>query len=375
MKKSLALLLALVMLLGILAGCAASSTTEPADSSAETTAPAETAQTEEPAAESTETEEPAAKSIETLKVAFVPSREPQEIITATEPLKELLKTELAKEGYDVGEVEITVGTTYEAVGEGLEAGTIDVGLIPGGTYVLYDDGAEVILTATRDGLSKDSDDAKDWNDGQPTEASDKQAVSYRALFIAGPSEKGQELAAKVNAGEELTWDDLNSANWSVMGTSSPAGYIYPALWLQDRYGKGISDLSSAVQSDSYASAFARLASGQVDILVTYADARRDYAERWNSEFGREGSIWEATNVIGVTAPIYNDTISVSKNSEIMDADLIAALQDAFINIGNTEEGKAVIAIYSHNGYQKAQASDYDNERAAQKLIQELTAAN
>ena len=375
MKKSLALLLALVMLLGILAGCAASSTTEPADSSAETTAPAETAQTEEPAAESTETEEPAAKSIETLKVAFVPSREPQEIITATEPLKELLKTELAKEGYDVGEVEITVGTTYEAVGEGLEAGTIDVGLIPGGTYVLYDDGAEVILTATRDGLSKDSDDAKDWNDGQPTEASDKQAVSYRALFIAGPSEKGQELAAKVNAGEELTWDDLNSANWSVMGTSSPAGYIYPALWLQDRYGKGISDLSSAVQSDSYASAFARLASGQVDILVTYADARRDYAERWNSEFGREGSIWEETNVIGVTAPIYNDTISVSKNSEIMDADLIAALQDAFISIGNTEEGKAVIAIYSHNGYQKAQASDYDNERAAQKLIQELTAAN
>ncbi len=376
MKKSLALLLALVMLLGILAGCAASSTTtEPAESSAETTAPAETAETEQPAAETTEAEEPAAKSIDTLKVAFVPSREPQEIITATEPLKELLKTELAKEGYDVGEVEITVGTTYEAVGEGLEASTIDVGLIPGGTYVLYDDGAEVILTATRDGLSKDSDNAKDWNDGQPTEASDKQAVSYRALFIAGPSEKGQELAAKVNAGEELTWDDLNSANWSVMGTSSPAGYIYPALWLQDRYGKGISDLSSAVQSDSYASAFARLASGQVDVLVTYADARRDYAERWNSEFGREGSIWEETNVIGVTAPIYNDTISVSKNSEIMDADLIAALQDAFINIGNTEEGKAVIAIYSHNGYQKAQASDYDNERAAQKLIQELSAAN
>ena len=375
MKKSLALLLALVMLLGILAGCAASSTTEPAESTAETAAPAETTQTEEPAAESTETEEPAAKSIETLKVAFVPSREPQEIITATEPLKELLKTELAKEGYDVGEVEITVGTTYEAVGEGLEAGTIDVGLIPGGTYVLYDDGAEVILTATRDGLSKDSDNAKDWNDNAPTEPTTEQVTSYRALMIAGPSEKGQELAAKVNAGEELTWDDLNSANWSVMGTSSPAGYIYPALWLQDRYGKGISDLSSAVQSDSYASAFARLASGQVDVLVTYADARRDYAERWNSEFGREGSIWEETNVIGVTAPIYNDTISVSKNSEIMDADLIAALQDAFINIGNTEEGKAVIAIYSHNGYQKAQASDYDNERAAQKLIQELTAAN
>ena len=343
MKKLFAFLLVVVMILSMMVGCG--NNTTPGND--------------------TDT-----KKIETLKVAFVPSREPAEIITVTEPLKAMLKEELAKEGYEVGEVEITVGTTYEAVGEGLEAGTIDVGLIPGGTYVLYDDGAEVILTATRNGLSKDSDNAKDWN-----EASEKQAVSYRALMIAGPSDKGQELLAKVNNGEELTWEDLNSANWSVMGTSSPAGYIYPALWLQDHYGKGISDLASAVQSDSYASAFARLASGQVDVLVTYADARRDYAERWNTEFSREASIWEETGVIGVTAPIYNDTISVSKNSEIMTDELIAALQNAFINIGNTDAGKEVIAIYSHNGYQKAQPSDYDSERAAQKLIQELSAAN
>lgn len=356
MKKVLALLLVLVMAVGLMAGCGSTPSATP---------------TEAPAAE--QDGETGNKAIETLKIAFVPSREPEEIITATEPLKQLLKDELANQGYDVGEVEITVGTTYEAVGEGLGAGTIDVGLgMPGGTYVLYDDGCDVILTATRDGLSKDSDNAIDWNDGQPTEASDRQAVSYRALFIAGPSEKGQELAAKVNAGEELTWEELDSANWSVMGTSSSAGYIYPALWLQDHYGKGIADLSHTVQADSYASAFARLASGQVDVLVTYADARRDYAERWNTEFGRTESIWEETNVIGVTAGIYNDTISVSKSSPIMDEDLIAALQEAFINIGNTEAGKEVIAIYSHNGYQKAVPSDYDNERAAQELIQQLS---
>ena len=155
MKKILALLLALVMLFGVLAGCTAKSTdatdssdqaAQDAQTPAESTDTADTANTND-AAETTDT---AAKTIETLKVAFVPSREPQEIITATEPLKQLLKDELAKEGYDIKDVEITVGTTYEAVGEGLEAGTIDVGLIPGGTYVLYDDGAEVILTATRD---------------------------------------------------------------------------------------------------------------------------------------------------------------------------------------------------------------------------------
>ena len=90
----------------------------------------------------------------------------------------------------MGEVEITVGTSYEAVGEALSAGTADVGLIPGGTYVLYDDGCDVLLTATRDGLSIDSDSAKDWNDNAPTEPTTEQVTSYRALMIAGPSEKG-----------------------------------------------------------------------------------------------------------------------------------------------------------------------------------------
>lgn len=312
------------------------------------------------------------KQVDKLSIAFVPSREPEEIITAVEPLKGLLTEEMAKLGYEIGEVDITVGTSYEAVGEALSAGTADVGLIPGGTYVLYDDGCDVLLTATRDGLSIDSDNPKDWNDQAPTEASDKQVTSYRALMIAGPSEKGKELAAKVNAGEELTWDDISSANWSVMNSSSSAGYIYPSLWLLQNYDKNITELPHAVQADSYGSAFARLASGQVDVLCTYADARRDYVDKWNSEYAMENSIWEDTAVIGVTPAIYNDTISVSKT---MDEDLKAALSEAFINIGNTDEGKEVIAIYSHQGYQPAQDSDYDSEREAQQMIRELNSAS
>ena len=354
MKKFLASILTLALCLGLATGCAGKQT--PAENNTESAG------------------ETGVKEIPSLKIAFSPYADADQITTATEPLEQLLQAKLLEKGYDVKDIDMTVGTSYTAVGEALSAGSADIGFISGGNYVLFSDDCDVLLTALRYAINKDSENPADWNDGTIEENTKDMSTYYRCIILAGPSEKGQELQAKVNAGEELTWDDLNSANWSVMGTSSPAGYIYPALWLQDRYGKGISDLSSAVQSDSYASAFARLASGQVDVLVTYADARRDYAERWNTEFGREGSIWEETNVIGVTAPIYNDTISVSKNSEIMDADLIAALQDAFINIGNTEEGKQVIAIYSHNGYQKAQASDYDNERAAQKLIQELTAA-
>ena len=374
MKKLATMLLAGLMCVGLLADCGQGSETQEGTSteSTESTESAGTDAAEDTAAaEETGTEN---KTIDTLRIAFVPSREPEEIITATEPLKQLLTDELATLGYDVKEVDITVGTSYEAVGEALSAGTADVGLIPGGTYVLYDDGCDVLLTATRDGLSIDSDNPKDWNDNAPTEPTTEQVTSYRALIIAGPSEKGQELAAKVNAGEELTWEDVSSANWSVANSSSPAGYIYPSLWLQENYEMNITDLPHAVQSDSYGSAFARLASGQVDVLCTYADARRDYEDEWTGEYAMTNSIWDDTAVIGVTPAIYNDTISVSKTSPIMDDAFKAALSEAFINIGNTEAGKEVISIYSHNGYLPAQSSDYDSERAAQEMIQTLNTA-
>lgn len=381
MKKALSLLLAGVLCVGLLAGCGGQNSESQSSSTSSTNSTTSSASSTDSSANSTDSStsttassETSNKKIETLRIAFVPSREPEEIITATEPLKQMLTDELATLGYDVGEVDITVGTSYEAVGEALAAGTADVGLIPGGTYVLYDDGCDVLLTATRDGLSIDSDNAKDWNDNAPTEPTTEQVTSYRALMIAGPSEKGKELAAKVNAGEALTWEDVSSANWSVANSSSPAGYIYPSLWLQENFDKNITDLPHAVQSDSYGSAFARLASGQVDILCTYADARRDYEDEWTTEYGMTNSIWDDTAVVGVTPAIYNDTISVSKTSPIMDDDFKQALGQAFINIGNTEEGKEVIAIYSHNGYQWAKSEDYDSERAAQEMIQSLNSA-
>lgn len=311
------------------------------------------------------------KTVDKLSVYFVPSKDPQQIVTATAPLKSLLQKELVNEGYDVKDVEITVGTTYEAVGEALSSGTADVGMIPGGTYVLYDDGADVILTATRAGLSKDSDSPKDWNDGKATEATDKQVTYYRSLLIAGPTEKGKALVKKVNDGQKLTFEDLSNVNWSIMSSSSSAGYIYPALWLNKNFNKTLTDLPHLVQSDSYGSSFARLASGQVDVVLAYADARRDYEKKWTTDYGRKASIWEETGVIGVTDPIYNDTISVSKNSKIMDDSMKKALQTAFINIAKTDEGKKVIAIYSHEGYQVAKSSDYDNERKAQEILKQI----
>ena len=315
------------------------------------------------------------KTIDSLKIAFSPYADSDTITTATEPLEDLLKETLLTKGYDVENVDMTVGTSYTAVGQALSAGSADIGFISGGNYVLFSDDCDVLLTALRYGINKDSDDPKDWNDGTIEENTDEMSTYYRSIILAGPSEKGQALLEKVNNGEELTWDDLNDATWAVMGPTSASGYIYPSLWLNEKYGKGISDLANAVESDSYTTSLARLASGQIDVLCTYADARRDYEDEWTGEYAMTNTIWDDTAVIGVTPAIYNDTISVSKTSPVMDDDFKAALSEAFINIGNTEEGKEVIAIYSHNGYQPAKAEDYDSERAAQKMIQEMNSAS
>ena len=120
----------------------------------------------------------------------------------------------------------------------------------------------MLLTALRYAINKDSENPADWNDGTIEENTKDMSTYYRCIILAGPSEKGQELQAKVNAGEELTWDDLNSATWSVLSPTSASGYIYPCLWLQDHYGKGISDLEHVVQSDSHTTSVARLAAGQ-----------------------------------------------------------------------------------------------------------------
>lgn len=310
--------------------------------------------------------------IDTLKIAFSPYADADQIVTSTAPLEELLHTKLLEKGYDVKNIDMTVGTSYTAVGEALSAGSADIGFISGGNYVLFSDDCDVLLTALRYAINKDSTNPADWNDGTIEENTDDMETYYRCIILAGPTEKGQELVDKVNNGEALTWDDLNSATWSVLGPTSASGYIYPCLWLQDNYGKGISDLEHVVQSDSHTTSVARLASGQVDVMVSYGHIRIKNAVIWESELGGTAPMAEQTGVIGVTDGIYNDMIAYSKTSDLMaDEAFRQALGDTFIEIAQTDEGKEIISVFSQVGYEWGSDSNYDGERAAQELLKSM----
>ena len=191
-------------------------------------------------------------------------------------------------------------------------------------------------------------------------------------FQEGTVVRKGELLAKVNNGEELTWDDLNSATWAVLNPTSASGYIYPSLWLQEHYGKGISDLDNVVECDSHTTSVARLAAGQVDVMVSYGHIRIKNAPIWESDFGGTAPMVEQTGVIGVTEGIYNDMIAYSKNSDTMaDEDFRKALGESFIEIADTDEGREIISVFSQVGYTWGQDFDYDGERAAQELLKSL----
>ena len=343
-KKISALLLSLALCAGLLAGCGAGETAE---------APSDTD----------------VQQVDSLKIAFSPYADADLISESTEPLEELLKAQLLEKGYDVGEIDMTVGTSYTAVGEALSAGSADLGFISGGNYVLFSDDCDVLLTALRYGINKDSENAADWNDGTLEENTQDMTTYYRSIILAGPSAKGQALLAKVNSGEELTWDDLNGATWSVLAPTSASGYIYPSLWLQEHYGKTIADLDHVVQSDSHSTSLARLATGQADVMVSFGHIRIKNAPNWQEKFGGTAPMVEQTGVIGVTEGIYNDMIAYSKHSDLMaDEAFRKALGEAFIEIAQTDEGKQIISVFSQVGYTWGKDSDYDGERDAQAML-------
>ena len=125
--------------------------------------------------------------VESLKIAFSPYADADIISESTEPLEALLKAKLLEKGYDVGEVDMTVGTSYTAVGEALSAGSADLGFISGGNYVLFSDDCDVLLTALRYAINKDSENPADWNDGTIEENTEDMSTYYRCIVLAPAS--------------------------------------------------------------------------------------------------------------------------------------------------------------------------------------------
>ncbi|MBR0165071.1 MAG: PhnD/SsuA/transferrin family substrate-binding protein [Lachnospiraceae bacterium] len=364
---------AVALLAALLAGCSSGGNAGGGAASSAAPAASSEAASQETGGES----ETAAQPVEIAKltVVYVPSRPAEEIITATSGLKDVMIAAMAEKGYIIGDVEIAVSDNYNAAGEALAAGTADIGYIPGGTYALYSDDVQLLLTATRDNLTNDSTDPADWNgDENATDRDPGVPVTYyKGLIYAGPSATGRALAEKVNNGEALTWEEVSAAKWGLGSNTSNASYIYPNLWLKEQFDMTIQDLPNKTADMKQPDMFLQAAAEQIDIIVCYADGRMDYGDDWEGDFGRDDTIWNELNVIGVTPNIYNDSVCLAKSGDNADVltspEFQAALSDFFIHLGDTEEGQTIIGIYSHTGYVPGNDSDYDASRNALEAME------
>ena len=306
----------------------------------------------------------------TLTVYFVPSRPANEIFTMTAPLEQMLLDELELAGYDIAGVDILVSSSYEAAGIAMLSGTGDVGFLPGGTYVMFadvpDSPVEVILSAARDGLQKDSLVAIDWNDGLATAPIDSQVNYYKGLIVAGPSVAGREVAAKVNAGDTLVWDDVKDLKWCVSSQSSSSGYIYPNLWVYENFdGKlykihesrviAMSSLPSA-QQRMYGVGFSALsrcinyAQVLTDILI-YKQEKLGSRPKERLIVGRRGITAEdiarafmvaddQMNSMGLTR--YSKTVVVAPNVRTSSAEIDISVED-LVDAGQIfDEGQSLM---------------------------------
>lgn len=259
---------------------------------------------------------------ETLNVQFVPSQNADTLEAKAKPLEKLLSDEL-----DIP-VKVSVSTNYNTIVEAMASKQVDVGFLPPTAYVLAHEkeAADVILQAQRFGVDDET--------GQPTT---ELVDFYKSEFVVKKDSNINSI--KDLKGKKIGYQDVTSS----------AGYVWPAAVLMEEGLDPLKDVKP-VTLKGHDQAIISLLNGDVDAAVVFQDARnivkKDYPDVFNQ-----------TKIIKFTEKIPNDTISVRSD---MDPEWRKKLQDAFIAIGESEEGRKIIKeVYSHEGYVKSDDSKFD----------------
>ncbi|WP_152657534.1 phosphate/phosphite/phosphonate ABC transporter substrate-binding protein [Oceanobacillus sp. CFH 90083] len=269
---------------------------------------------------------------DSLTVQFVPSQNAETLEARAKPLEDLLADEL---GIDVT---VSVSTNYNTVVEALASGQIDVGFLPPNAYIQAHDeygAADVILQSQRYGVNEDGT------------STDELVDSYYAIFIARADSDINDIS------------DVEGKTVAFQDVTSSAGYVWPAAVLLDEGIDPLADVNPLTLQGHDAAVTAVL-NGEADVAAIFQDAR-------NVVLSDFPDVFEDTKVIAYTEPIPNDTIAVQTD---MDDEWKEKIQQAFINIGQSEEGLEIVRdIYTHEGYVESQDSNFDIVREYSERIQ------
>lgn len=266
----------------------------------------------------------------TLNVEFVPSQNNKRLEAKIKPLQKLLSEELGVP------VNVHISTNYNTIIEGLKSKKVDVAFISPVSYTIaHDQGSADALLVSK-GFLVDSKGNK----------TNKLVDYYRSQIVVNKNSKIKNL------------EDLTGKKIGLQDVQSTSGYIYPLASMEE---KGVAKRDIKVQQiKGYDQALISLLNKDVDAVATYQDARADLKKDYPN-------IYKDTKVIYRSSKIPNDTISVRSD---MRKSWKNKISDAFINISQSRKGNKIISeIYGHEGYEKAQDSDFDVVRQYRNKIE------
>lgn len=255
-----------------------------------------------------------------LVFGFVPSTEADKIAENAQPMADFLSKELG--------IPVQTSTTPEYAGiiEAMASGQVDIGSLPPLAYVIAKDkgAADVILKTSRRG-----------------------SLTYHAMFTVRADSGIKSLA------------DAKGKRVAFVDPSSASGYLFPASYLKSKNMPQETYFSQSVYAGAHDSAIRAVYNGDVDVAVSYDDAR--------NKLEKQSAYKDVkTKVIKIdqTGEIPNDTISVRTG---LAPALTAKIKAAFIKYKNTVEGKKTLDdVYEVDDLVDALDSDYDPVRVVAK---------
>ena len=249
-----------------------------------------------------------------LVLGMVPSREAGAIADSLEPLADMLSERL------LIPVETFISTNYVGLVEAMGNGRVDIGFFGPSAMV----------------------QAMDRYDAVPITASVRYGSStYKSQFNVrcdGPIQ---------------SFEDFRGASIAFVDPGSSSGYQFPYVFLKNQYGIDANTDMSTVFAGSHDAAALAVYNGDVDIATSFNDVREDLMDEYPD-------IMDVVCVMGYTGDIPNDGQVVRAG---LDDQLTAQIQQALIDIAQTEDGQALVnELFNVTAFEPVTSEAYDPVR-------------
>lgn len=176
------------------------------------------------------------------------------LMEAARKLPELLRSALADCGVTADVVQVTIGSSPAATVQALNAGAVDIAVLPAEGLAGQETEAVVLLASGPGG-----GDAPLWTDC---------AVGDRTTLWTAPTDYGRNLAGRAGKEGDLpSWAELDRARWGLLGADSLPGRRAVDLWLADHYeGNTTAGLSRVTVYGDFDQLLQAAENGEIDVF-------------------------------------------------------------------------------------------------------------